>query len=60
MQVDAFSGPGRAHLTRWLDQAMFAGVAAVGLLASTLMLVGSALAGLIAAPMCCSPSATSA
>jgi len=44
MQVDVF-GPGRAHLTRWLDQAIFAGVAAVGLISSTLMLVGSALAG---------------
>ena len=28
-----------------MDQAIFAGVAAVGLIASTLMLVGSALAG---------------
>lgn len=43
-QVDAFSGPGRAHLTRWMDQAMFTVVAAVGLLASTFMLVGASLA----------------
>jgi ubiquinone biosynthesis protein len=44
LQVDAFSGPGQAHLTRWMDQAVFTAVAAVGLLASTLMLVGSSLA----------------
>ncbi len=31
--------------TSWMDQAMFTAVAAVGLLASTLMLVGAALAG---------------
>lgn len=43
-QVDAFSGPGRFHLTRWMDQAMFTLVAAVGLIASTLMLVGTSLA----------------
>ena len=43
-QVDAFSGPGRAHLNRWIDQAMFTIVAAVGLMASTLMLVGTSLA----------------
>jgi ubiquinone biosynthesis protein len=45
LQVDAFSGPGRRHVTAWMDQAMFTAVAAVGLLASTLMLVGAALAG---------------
>ncbi len=45
LQVDAFSGPGRAHITRWIDQAMFTAVAAIGLLASTLMLVGSSIAG---------------
>ena len=28
LQVDAFSGPGSAHLTRWMDQAMFTAVAA--------------------------------
>jgi ubiquinone biosynthesis protein len=43
-QVDAFSGSSQAHLTRWMDQAMFTAVAAVGLLASTLMLVGASLA----------------
>ena len=43
LKVDAF-GPGRMHITRWLDQAIFAAVAGIGLLASTLMLVGSALA----------------
>jgi len=45
LQVDAFSGPGRRHVTTWMDQAMFTAVAGVGLLASTLMLVGAALAG---------------
>ena len=45
LQVDAFSGPGRTNLTRWIDQAVFTAVAAVGLLASTLMLVGSSIAG---------------
>ena len=45
LQVDAFSGPGRTNLTRWIDQAMFTAVAAIGLLASTLMLVGSSIAG---------------
>jgi ubiquinone biosynthesis protein len=45
LQIDAFSGPGRRHVTTWMDQAMFTAVAAVGLLASTLMLVGAALAG---------------
>jgi ubiquinone biosynthesis protein len=44
LQVDAFSGPGRRHVTTWMDQAMFTAVAAVGLVASTLMLVGAALA----------------
>ena len=45
LQIDAFSGPGRRNLTRWIDQLMFTSVAAVGLLASTLMLVGSSIAG---------------
>lgn len=45
LQVDALSGPGRFHLTRWIDQAMFTAVAGIGLLASTLMLVGSSIAG---------------
>lgn len=43
LQVDVF-GPGREHITRWLDQAVFAAVASVGLLASALMLVGASLA----------------
>jgi ubiquinone biosynthesis protein len=45
LQIDAFSGPGGRHVTSWMDQAMFTAVAAIGLLASTLMLVGAALAG---------------
>ena len=45
LQIDAFSGPGRQNLTRWIDQVMFTAVAAIGLLASTLMLVGSSIAG---------------
>jgi ubiquinone biosynthesis protein len=45
LQIDAFSGPGRAHLTGWIDQAMFTIVAAVGLLASAVMLVGASIAG---------------
>ena len=32
-------------MTGWMDQAMFTAVAAVGLLASTLMLVGASMAG---------------
>ena len=40
LQVDAFSGPGRTHLTRWMDQACSPRSLRVGLLASTLMLVG--------------------
>jgi len=44
MQIDAF-GPGQSHLTRWIDQTLFTVVAAVGLMASTLMLVGASLAG---------------
>jgi ubiquinone biosynthesis protein len=43
-EVDAFSGKGSANLTRWVDQAVFTTVAAVGLIASTLMLVGTSLA----------------
>ncbi len=43
--VEAFTGESRAHLTGWIDQVLFAVVAAVGLLASTLMLVGVAVAG---------------
>lgn len=43
-EVDAFSGKGSANLTRWVDQAIFTAVAAVGLIASTLMLVGTSLA----------------
>jgi ubiquinone biosynthesis protein len=39
------SSPGGRHVTSWMDQAMFTAVAAIGLLASTLMLVGAALAG---------------
>ncbi len=44
LKIDAFSGPGSANLTRWLDRAIFAGVAGVGLVASALMLGGVALA----------------
>ncbi|GAY09737.1 AarF/ABC1/UbiB kinase family protein [Pseudonocardia sp. N23] len=44
VQVDAFSGPGATVFSRWVDRTMFAAVAAVGLLASALMLVGAALA----------------
>ena len=43
LQVDAFSGDSQAHLTRWIDQVLFAVVAAVGLISSTLMLVGVAV-----------------
>src|SRR4029079_4650553 len=43
LAVAAVSGPGRRHVTTWMDQAMFTAVAAVGLVASTLMLVGAAL-----------------
>jgi len=43
MQIDAFSGPGKANLTRWVDQALFTAVAAVGLLASTFMLIGASI-----------------
>lgn len=45
LHVEAFTGEGRTHLTAWIDQVLFAVVAAVGLLASTLMLVGVAMAG---------------
>jgi ubiquinone biosynthesis protein len=44
VQVDAFSGPGSRTVARWVDRTMFAAVAAVGLLASALILVGAALA----------------
>ena len=44
LQVDAFSGPGRSYVTRWLDQVVFTAVAGVGLLASALLLGGLALA----------------
>jgi ubiquinone biosynthesis protein len=44
LQLDAFAGSGGRHVTGWMDQAMFTAVAAVGLLASALMLVGAALA----------------
>ncbi len=43
LQVDAFSGDSQSHLTRWIDQMLFAVVAAVGLISSTLMLVGVAV-----------------
>jgi len=43
LQVEAFTGESRTHLTGWIDQVLFAVVAAVGLLASTLMLVGVAV-----------------
>ena len=43
MQIDAFSGPGRANLTRWVDQLLFTAVAAVGLLSSTFMLIGASI-----------------
>ncbi len=43
LQVDAFSGESRTHLTGWIDQMLFAVVAAVGLISSTLMLVGVAV-----------------
>ncbi len=45
VHVEAFTGESRTHLTGWIDQVLFAVVAAVGLLASTLMLVGVAVAG---------------
>ncbi len=44
LQIDAFSGTSRSYVTRWLDQVVFTAVAGVGLLASTLMLGGVALA----------------
>jgi ubiquinone biosynthesis protein len=43
-QVDAFSGPGSRNLSTWIDRVTFTIVAAIGLLASTLMLVGVAIA----------------
>ncbi len=43
LHVEAFTGESRTHLARWIDQVLFAVVAAVGLLASTLMLVGVAV-----------------
>lgn len=44
LQVDAFSGLGQTHVTRWLDQTLFTVVAGVGLLVSAVMLVGAAIA----------------
>jgi len=43
LHVEAFTGQSRRHLTGWIDQVLFAVVAAVGLLASALMLVGVAV-----------------
>jgi ubiquinone biosynthesis protein len=43
LHVEAFTGQSRTHLTAWIDQVLFAVVAAVGLMASALMLVGVAV-----------------
>ncbi|HEY5878039.1 MAG TPA: hypothetical protein VIU11_03960 [Nakamurella sp.] len=43
LHVEAFTGQSRQHVTGWIDQVLFAVVAAVGLLTSALMLVGVAV-----------------
>lgn len=44
LQLDPFAGSSNLHVTRWVDQALFAAVGGAGLVASAVLLIGAFLA----------------